>query len=182
MAWNVERSQWQNSYDALSSNGSVEELQSLHNKINAELVRTLTSQQQVRYNDVTDRQTVIRRLHKEIEKKDIDLETAIARNEILRSSNSAITSHKLFLLNRPIRRERLPYIWLLSVLFIGIGLCIFYTIAPSVPVELYQWNMSYVSFSGILSTFFENRTIMISLLCACITVIVMLSLKTAGIL
>ena len=52
------------------------------------------------------------------------------RLELLRSSNSTVTNHQVFLLGRPLRPASIPLLWALSVLFIGIAALIFYTFSP----------------------------------------------------
>jgi len=64
-----------------------------------------------------------------------DVDTALARDMLLRSSDRRTTSHQLFLLDRPIRRERIPYLLVISVLFIGISIYIFKMSHPTLATE-----------------------------------------------
>jgi hypothetical protein len=68
-----------------------------------------------------------------VKKEDVD--TALARDMLLRSSDRRTTSHQLFLLDRPIRRERIPYLLVLSVLCIGISIYVFKMSHPTLATE-----------------------------------------------
>ena len=68
-----------------------------------------------------------------VKKEDVD--TALARDMLLRSSDRRTTSHQLFLLDRPIRRERIPYLLVLSVLCIGISIYVFKMSHPTLVTE-----------------------------------------------
>jgi hypothetical protein len=59
-----------------------------------------------------------------------DEKTARLRVELLRSKDSTITNHQVFLLGRPLRPASIPFLWALSVLFIGIAVLIFYMFNP----------------------------------------------------
>ena len=65
-------------------------------------------------------------------KKDLeeDAQSAQLRDELLRTRNTNVTKHQLFLLGRPLRPASVPYLWALSVLFIGIGLLLFSVTFP----------------------------------------------------
>lgn len=63
--------------------------------------------------------------------KSKEVETALARDALLRSHDRRFTSHQLFLLDRPIRRERIPYLMVLSVLCVGISIYIFKMAHPT---------------------------------------------------
>jgi hypothetical protein len=56
--------------------------------------------------------------------------TADERNKNLRSRESNITTHKVFLLGRPLRPASIPYLWALSFLFVCMALLIFYYYNP----------------------------------------------------
>ena len=59
-----------------------------------------------------------------------DEKTARLRVELLRSKDATITNHQVFLLGRPLRPASIPFLWALSVLFIGIAVLIFYMFNP----------------------------------------------------
>jgi hypothetical protein len=69
-------------------------------------------------------------LQKSYEDRYNDQQTAITRDQILRSGNGAVTNHQVYLLGRPLRPASIPYLWALSTLFIGFALLIFYTYSP----------------------------------------------------
>jgi hypothetical protein len=127
-------------------------------------------------------QQQIQRLH-EI-KKDIkvDVESAVARDEVLRSRDTKLNSHKLFLLNRPIRKGVIPYLWVLSVLFIGISLILFRMMLPeSIPSTNSSAFGSSVSISLMISEFFENKMVIISIIVALCILSLFLGLRLAGV-
>jgi len=63
--------------------------------------------------------------------------TAVARNKNLRSRETNITSHQVFLLGRPLRPASIPYLWALSVLFVCIAVILFYYYSPITIPPLY---------------------------------------------
>jgi hypothetical protein len=109
--------------------------------------------------------------------KDIrtDVESAVARDELLRSRETETTSHSLFLMNRPLRKEIVPYLWVLAVLFVGTGLVFFHRLSPS-----FLSPMPMMWYSLLTETLFSPRVIL-ALLGACILTIIGLSLKVAGV-
>lgn len=124
-------------------------------------------------------------LHKQAKQATIDTDSALARNELLRSKDSAITSHQLFLLDHPVRRERLPYLWVLAVFFIGIGLVILSAMSPSSVIGTTNVYGSSVPFTFqtvllMLYEFVTNRVVLVSLLLSSLIVILFLTLKITG--
>ena len=113
--------------------------------------------------------THLEKVHKELK---VDAESAMAREELLRSRNTAVTRHQLFLLDRPIRQGVLPYLWVVSVLFIGAGLILFKMMFPVLPD---------VSFLDTLLSFFYDRTVLIALLVCALITILFLALKVGGV-
>ena len=69
-------------------------------------------------------------LEKSYEDRYNDQQTAITRDQILRSGNGTVTNHQVYLLGRPLRPASIPYLWALSTLFIGFALLIFYMYYP----------------------------------------------------
>ena len=118
-------------------------------------------------------QRQIIRLEKIQDEMRIDVTSSIARDELLRSRNTDVTRHQLFILDRPIRRGLIPYLWVLAVLFIGVGLVIFRMTMPTIIFE------GGTGFS--LLALFENRGVLIALLVTALIVIIFLSLKIAGV-
>jgi len=119
----------------------------------------------------------IQNLEKRNEELKVDVETALARDELLRSRNAKRNSHALFLLDRPIRKPVIPYLWVLSILFIGLGLIMIKMTMP-------QLNLT-IDFSAylysIITNFILNRAVLLSIIVAAIIVIIFLSLKIAGV-
>lgn len=127
-------------------------------------------------------QTTIQQLSKTKDNMKTDVVSAVAREEQLRSRETDATRHDLFLFGRPIRRGMIPYLWVLGVLFIGIGLCVFYLSADALGIRS---ALSDTTFIGVLSysimDFFSNRTVLLALIVSLILIVVVLSLKIAGV-
>ena len=122
-------------------------------------------------------QKQINRLEKIQDEMKIDVTSAIARDELLRTRNTEVTRHQLFILDRPVRRGLIPYLWVIAVLFIGIGLVIFKMTMPVISTN----GAEGVSFVTTLMEFFTNKIVLSSLLGSAIIVIIFLSLKIGGV-
>jgi hypothetical protein len=122
-------------------------------------------------------QKQINRLEKLQDKIKIDVETSVARDKLLRSRDTAITSHQLFVLDRPVRKGLIPYLWVISVLFIGIGLVILKMYMPSLQID----TTSTYSIYSMIMEFITNKIVIGSLIASIVIVILFLSLKVAGV-
>ena len=193
-SWLTTRSDFNSEYDAISNdytgNSDPVALQTLKdrstylfNKINSVLSTEMADQSTADLLTRTGQlQQQIQRLH-EI-KKDIkvDVDSAVARDEVLRSRDTKLNSHKLFLLNRPIRKGVIPYLWVLSVLFIGVSLVLFRMMLPeSTPSTNAGAFGSSLSISLMISEFFENKMVIISIIIALCILSLFLGLRLAGI-
>jgi len=155
--------------DAIKAN-ATQNLQNLLVSVNNYINNACTT---VKTNQLVSAQIV--RLEEENESLKTDVESALARDELLRSRESNISSHKLFLLDRPIRRNMIPYLWILSIMFIGVGLIIFKVMAPIIQTP----SATYI---GIwLASFVSDKFVLYSVLGAALIVILFLSLKIAGV-
>ena len=119
----------------------------------------------------------IQKLEKKNEELKVDVETAFARDELLRSRNTKRDSHSLFLLDRPIRKPVIPYLWVLSILFIGLGLIMIKMTMPQFDLPMDSVGYLY----AIMTNFILNRAVLLSIIAAAIIVIIFLSLKIAGV-
>jgi len=110
----------------------------------------------------------------------IDVESAKARDELLRSRVEDISRHGLFILNRPVRQGLIPYLWVLSILFIGVGLVIF---RITLPIDTLGAGTSATGTSviSLLFMFITDKRVLLSLLGSALIVIIFLSLKIAGV-
>jgi hypothetical protein len=124
-------------------------------------------------------QKQINRLEKIQGELKVDVESAVARDQLLRSRNTNISRHDLFILDRPVRRGLIPYLWALSILFIGIGLVILKMTAPTIVIG--AANVGGTSVGSMILEFITNKTVLISLLVSALIVILFLSLKIAGV-
>jgi hypothetical protein len=193
-SWLTTRSDFNSEYDAISNdytgNSDPVSLQTLKdrstylfNKINSVLSTEMADQSTADLLTRTGQlQQQIQRLH-EI-KKDIkvDVESAVARDEVLRSRDTKLNSHKLFLLNRPIRKGVIPYLWVLSVLFIGVSLVLFRMMLPDSILSTNSGAFgSSMSISLMISEFFENKMVIISIIVALCILSLFLGLRLAGV-
>jgi hypothetical protein len=105
----------------------------------------------------------------------VDVETAVARDELLRSRNKDINSHQLFLFDRPVRRGMVPYLWAISVLLIGIGILLLRSVVPNLP------PFSLFDIYNLITTQYLTSNILLLLLAACLITIIFLSLKIGGV-
>jgi len=78
-----------------------------------------------------------------------DAEVAELRDNVLRSGNGSVSNHQVYLLGRPLRPATIPYLWALSVLFIGIATLIFYMFFPYTipPLDVILFDL-YLLFSS----------------------------------
>jgi hypothetical protein len=125
-------------------------------------------------------QKQINRLEKILLQMKIDVDSAIARDELLRSRNTDITRHKLFLLDRPVRKGLIAYLWVISILFIGVGIIIFRITFPSVSFSPNSTGTATNIFETLIE-FITNKMVLMSLLGSALIVILFLSLKIAGV-
>lgn len=158
---------------SITIEAKIAQLNDLYNKIKAYLDGTCIQKSVLDRNTVLN--TTILQLEQENDNKKDDVDSALARDEILRSRHTSVTPHQLFLLDRPIRRTTIPYLWILSVIFIGIALFIFKLTLPVIGVSDYN-------FIYILQSFFTNIYVVYSLLGATLIVVLFLSLKVAGVI
>jgi hypothetical protein len=125
--------------------------------------------------DSGELQITINRLETIQKDMKVDVESSIARDKLLRSRDTDISRHQLFILDRPVRKGLIPYLWVISVLFIGIGLII---LKSTFPVAANSTNISVLS---MIMEFLTNKIVFSSLLGSALIVIIFLSLKIAGV-
>lgn len=126
-------------------------------------------------------QNQLKDLEKERDQLQMDVDTALARDEALRTRNQKGNRHTLYLLDRPVRRGMVPYLWALSVLFVGVGVLLFYWLTPALLLPVGGTGMNAPSVLGMLSDIFYNRYTWMALFGASTIVILFLSLKIAGV-
>ena len=115
------------------------------------------------------------RLRKVRDEIKVDVESAVARDELLRSRETDVNAHQLFLLDRPVRKAMIPYLWVLSFLFVGIAILIFKQLAPTILL------IDLPTLFGLVGEFFQDRTVLVALLIAALITILFLALKIAGV-
>jgi hypothetical protein len=165
----------------------VERLKAGYATLHADITTFLTSA--AKENDLKGKLAENGELQNEIQRMEtlqkemkVDVESAVARDDLLRTRNTNVTRHQLFLLDRPIRRGAIPYLWALSVLFIGIGLILFHTYAPTIFAQNALANAGAVSAPFLLYEFITSKAVLIPLLVSAMIVILFLSLKVARVL
>lgn len=178
--------------NVLNLTAKAEDIKTRYNALNDDIIKFVTSQS--KNNNLTglltengELQKQINRLEKIQSEIKVDVESAIARDELLRSRNVDITRHQLFLLDRPVRRGLVPYLWVLSVLFIGVGLVLFRILAPTIATAAGNAATNSVLYGAQASIpmmiigFFSNKVVLASLLVSALIVIIFLSLKIVGV-
>lgn len=126
-------------------------------------------------------QQQIQQLEKTKQEAEEDATSAVLRDDLLRSQQSNITSHKLFLLGRPLKANSIPIIWALSVLFIGISLLIFQQLSPIPNIFTLIFSMPTSSSIPVLD-FLGDARVWGTLSGALLIVVLFLSLKIANII
>lgn len=106
-----------------------------------------------------------------------DVASAELRDELLRTKDSNITKHQLFLLGRPLRPSTIPYLWALAVLFIGGSLLMFQQMAPPI-MPLFQTTGE----SSMWTQYLADPRLWGSLAGALAIVVIFLSLRIANVL
>jgi len=119
----------------------------------------------------------INRLEKIQKEMKIDVESSIERDKLLRSRDTDVTPHQLFILDRPVRKGLIPYLWVISVLFIGVGLVILKMNMPSLQID----TTTTASIYYMIMEFITDRVVIGSLIASVLIVILFLSLKVAGV-
>ena len=125
-------------------------------------------------------QKQINRLEKIQSEMKIDVESSVARDKLLRSRDTDVTPHQLFILDRPLRKGLIPYLWVISVLFIGIGIVLFKTIMPPLQLDI-STSSTTPSIYYMIMEFITNKVVVGSLTASALIVILFLSLKVAGV-
>jgi hypothetical protein len=189
--WPQKRADFKTRFDNLSAQGdraSVTDLEKLYSDIKS-FLQSVSSESSLTalLEETGTLQEENKDLHKKLNKKNIDADSAVTRNELLRSRETNLTAHKLFLLNRPVRRNRLPYLWIIGVLFIGIALCIFNVISPPLPFTFQAKDGVIPTITGILTGLYQsfielifNPYLITSLVTAIMCVIIGIILKNQG--
>lgn len=194
MSWMEQRATFQARFDTLNEtnpNGQQDKINQLHvqyQRLNNDILSYLTEKAQDNnlsglLTENGELQNQIHHLSKIQDEMKVDIESAIAREDLLRSRNAEITSHQLFIMDRPVRKGMIPYLWVIAILFVGIGLIIFKMMAPIIPEDILgrnEFGNPYTIF-GLLGSMISNKTVLSSLLGAAILVIIFLSLKIAGV-
>jgi hypothetical protein len=104
-----------------------------------------------------------------------DQQVSELRNTVLRSGNVAVSNHQVYMLGRPLRPASIPYLWTLSVLYIGIGLLIFYMFFPyrMPPMDILLFD---------IALFFKNPQVWMVLFSGASIVIFFLVLRITGVI
>jgi len=165
----------------------VERLKTGYAALHADITNFLTDA--AKENDLKGKLAENGELQKDIQRMEtlqkemkVDVDSAVARDDLLRTKNTNITRHQLFLLDRPIRQGAIPYLWVLSVLFIGLGLILFRASAPTIMTQNTMANAGAMAVPFLLYDFMTSKAVLIPLLVSALIVIFFLSLKVARVL
>lgn len=194
MSWMEQRSIFQGRFDALNQTDTqgdaqkIKQLNAQYQQLNNDILAYLTTKAQ--NNNLSglltengELQKQIQHLTKVQDQMKVDVESAVAREDLLRSRNAKITPHHLFLMDRPVRKGMIPYLWVIAILFIGVGLVIFKMTAPVLSENMLgrnEYGNPYTLF-GLLGSMLGSKAVLGSLLGAAIVVIIFLSLRIAGV-
>ena len=174
--------------DIIQLSHQAEDLKKKYGSLNDDILKFVGKE--AKQNNMSDLLTKTGTLQKEItglqriqEEIKTDVESAVARDELLRSRDTDLNTHQLFILNRPVRRNMIPYLWVLSIVFVGIGLVLL-RMPPLLPVRGVS-NEEMVALSANfwyqLTSFFTNNVMWIAIVGACMVVILFLGLKVGGV-
>ncbi len=133
------------------------------------------------YKETGRLQTGLTDLHRLKKEMKTDVESAIARDELLRNRETILNEHQLFILDRPVRRNMIPYLWVLSVVFVGIGLVLLRWLMPELGISENEARALSQSFMDTLSYYFTNNATWLGIIGACMIVILVLGLKVGGV-
>jgi hypothetical protein len=123
-------------------------------------------------------QQELQRLEEINKRLDNDIETSRARDELLRSGNTKRNSHMLFLLDRPVRNRSIPFLWLASVVFVGVALIMAQMITSTINIP--GTVLGYIVYT--VTSALQNPVLLQSLLISAVVVIIFLSLKIARVI
>jgi hypothetical protein len=122
-------------------------------------------------------------LEKEAKEYGDDAKTAELRESLLRSKESDITRHQVVFLGRPLRPSSIPYLWALSVLFIGASILMFQTMTPPLePLFTTLFGTPSTTGEGLGGGFLSDVRVWRTLVGAFTIVIVFLSLRVANVI
>lgn len=171
--------------DIITLSQQAEDLKKKYVSLNDDIIKFVKDQ--AKQNNMPDLLTETGTLQKEInglqriqEEIKTDVESAVARDELLRSRDTDLTTHQLFILDRPVRRNMIPYLWVLSIVFVGLGL-ILLRMLPLLKITNEEIAAASVDFWYQLTSFFTNNVTWIAIVGACMIVILFLGLKVGGV-
>lgn len=164
----------------------ADDLKKRYIALNDDILRYL--KEQSKYNNMSDLlqesgelQKKLTSLHTFKKEMKTDVESALAREELLRSRETNLNEHQLFILDRPVRRNMIPYLWVLSVVFVGVGLVCLRMLRPELGVSSNEMRALSQSFWEMMSSYFTNNVTWLGIIGACMIVILVLGLKVGGI-
>jgi len=164
----------------------AEDIKQKYNALNDDILRYL--KEQSKYNDMStllqesgELQKKLTKLHHFKKEMKTDVESAVARDELLRTRETKLNEHQLFILDRPVRRNMIPYLWVLSVVFVGIGLVLLRMLTPELGISENEARALSQSFMDMLSYYFTTNATWLGIIGACIIVIIILGLKVGGV-
>ena len=163
---------------AQTINANKQEFQKLNADISAKIQTLTQSNDMGRLLLENGRlQQEIQSVEKEDKEMEHDVQSAELRDELLRSSDSNITRHQYFLLGRPLRQATIPFLWALSIIFIGVSLLIFQQYSPSLEF-IAIWLAAPTDWLGIL----QDSRILGTVIGILVIVVIFLALRILNII
>lgn len=164
----------------------AESIKQRYSALNDDILQYLKTQS--RYNNMStllqesgNLQNKLTRLHHFKKEMKTDVESAIARDELLRTRETNLNAHQLFILDRPVRRNMIPYLWVLSIVFVGIGLVLLRMMTPNLGLTENEISTLSQSFMATLSLYFTNNATWLGMIGALMIVILVLGLKVGNV-
>jgi hypothetical protein len=177
MDWHTTRTTFEsrlNTIMAKKDNTSDKALHQLHTDITKALEQATTDKSMdALLKENGSLQLKINHLQKQKDENKNDVETALARDELLRSKD--ISPHALFLLNKPIREGSIPYLWTLSFLFAVISYFLLGSLLSLLFPAIVSNSPYILPWYVLLYNYFMEHYILFSILVLCIISIVFLT-------
>lgn len=115
----------------------------------------------------------IKQLETKVEEYKGDAESAQLRDELVKDRNTAVNRHQLFFLNKPLSKSSIPFLWGLSILFVGIGVLIF--------KQMFPLSLTATPGTFNIIQYLLDPRVLIALVVASLIVVIFLTMKILGV-
>lgn len=110
-----------------------------------------------------------------------DADAAAIRDRVLKERDTAVTSHQIFFLDRPVRTSTIPFLWAAAILFVAAGLLVFKQLLPIAPLQGMEGVGMGAAILYSLQGVLGDPRIWMALVAAAVITITVLALKVAGV-